>query len=152
MPKGEPIYPIPRCMKSGEYELIFYRNGSENALTELVEACQGPTDVVTALNRASARVFLGRMGHGLLAYDADPAELQEVMSQTGLLELYPLTDSHLARCYSADPHQPEAIVVCLLHVKDVSGSKEQVRDLQNQKIQEAKDRFTQGVDFRWRQM
>ena len=149
MARGEPIYPIPRCMRTGHYELIFYRDGSESTLDELKNACEGPTEIDTALNKASARAFLGRMQYGLLAYDADPVELQEVASQTGILELYPLTTSHLARGYSADPEQPEAIVICLLHLKDVSGTAKEIRDRHNLKMQEAKDRFEDGESFRW---
>lgn len=136
-------------MRIGQYELIFYRDETESAITELKDICRSDSEIDSALHKASARTFFNRMARGLLAYDADPAELQEVASQTELLELYPLTPAYLARGYSADPHGIPAIVICLLHNKDVSGSAEEVRDRQNEKMSDAKARFDGGWASRW---
>lgn len=136
-------------MRTGQYELIFYRDENDSALDELLDMCRADSAIDSALHRASARTFFNRMARGLLAYDADPAELQAVASQSELLELYPLTPAYLARGYSADPHSMSAIVICLLHTKDVSGSVEEVRDRQNEKMGDAKARFDAGWPSRW---
>lgn len=136
-------------MKTGRYDLIFYRDGKTSAVSELADICHAESPIDAALHKASARNFFGRMSHGLLAFDADPAELQAVVSQTELLELYPLTPAYLARGYSADPQGCDAIVVCLLHTKDISGTEQEIRSRQNAVMQKAKDRFDEGKDSRW---